>query len=125
MSVEAKPNMLFVTICSVWPFLFDTVLTFFRRLVRRENVLQAHRSHLYQRLVQCGMSHAMVVTLYAAGSAIASTLAIASLRSAAFAVATLIAIPAMAAALAVLVSMRESEGPVGPKTSNGRVPTAH
>jgi hypothetical protein len=67
----------------------------------------------------------MVVTLYAAGSAIASTLAIASLRSAAFAVATLIAIPAMAAALAVLVSMRESEGPVGPKTSNGRVPTAH
>ncbi|MGC9451058.1 MAG: aminotransferase class V-fold PLP-dependent enzyme [Oceanipulchritudo sp.] len=32
----------------VWPFVADTGLTFFRRLARRENIFDAHRSHLYQ-----------------------------------------------------------------------------
>lgn len=37
-------------------FIFDTVFTFFRRLIRRENVFAAHRSHLYQLLHQLGYS---------------------------------------------------------------------
>jgi UDP-N-acetylmuramyl pentapeptide phosphotransferase/UDP-N-acetylglucosamine-1-phosphate transferase len=49
----------------VWPFVFDTTFTFFRRLINRENVLSAHRSHLYQRLVISGLSHQMVTVLYA------------------------------------------------------------
>ena len=48
----------------LWPFLFDTTLTLFRRAVRGENVLQAHRSHLYQRLVVSGATHAAVSRLY-------------------------------------------------------------
>jgi Fuc2NAc and GlcNAc transferase len=48
----------------VWPFVFDTVFTFTRRLVRRENVIRAHRSHLYQRLVLSGWSHRRVAALY-------------------------------------------------------------
>jgi UDP-N-acetylmuramyl pentapeptide phosphotransferase/UDP-N-acetylglucosamine-1-phosphate transferase len=55
----ALPGALFV-----WPFLFDTVFTFFRRLGKRENVFEAHRSHLYQRLVVIGFSHRFVSTLF-------------------------------------------------------------
>lgn len=45
-------------------FIFDAGLTFLRRLLRGENVLEAHRSHLYQRLVKKGYSHRAVTTLY-------------------------------------------------------------
>jgi UDP-N-acetylmuramyl pentapeptide phosphotransferase/UDP-N-acetylglucosamine-1-phosphate transferase len=48
----------------VWPFIGDGLLTFFRRALRGERVWQAHRSHLYQRLVQTGWSHARVSLLY-------------------------------------------------------------
>ncbi|HEX8650337.1 MAG TPA: hypothetical protein VF708_05825 [Pyrinomonadaceae bacterium] len=50
----------------VWPFLFDTIFTFLRRLSRGENVFAAHRSHLYQRLVICERSHLFVTSLYTA-----------------------------------------------------------
>ncbi len=48
----------------VWPFIFDTAFTFIRRLLRRENVVSAHRSHLYQRLIIAGRSHRFVTSLY-------------------------------------------------------------
>jgi UDP-N-acetylmuramyl pentapeptide phosphotransferase/UDP-N-acetylglucosamine-1-phosphate transferase len=48
----------------VWPFIFDTAFTFIRRLLRGENVLSAHRSHLYQRLIIVGHSHRSVTQLY-------------------------------------------------------------
>jgi hypothetical protein len=35
-----------------------------RRASQGENVFVAHRSHLYQRLVRAGRSHASVATLY-------------------------------------------------------------
>ena len=47
-------------------FVFDTGFTFLRRLSRGEKVFQAHRSHLYQRLVATGSSHENVTGLYAA-----------------------------------------------------------
>jgi Fuc2NAc and GlcNAc transferase len=50
----------------LWPFLFDTGTTLVRRIATRENILQAHRGHIYQRLVRAGYSHATVSTLYAA-----------------------------------------------------------
>ena len=54
-------------------FLIDTVFTFTRRLLAGENVLQAHRTHLYQRLIACGYSHGVVaawwLTLGAASGA--------------------------------------------------------
>lgn len=46
-------------------YLFDTVFTFCRRLLRGERVTQAHRSHLYQLLNRCGYSHQKVSLLYA------------------------------------------------------------
>ena len=45
-------------------FIFDTVFTLCRRLLAREDVTQAHRSHLYQLLNQAGQSHARVSTLH-------------------------------------------------------------
>lgn len=48
----------------VWPFVLDTAFTLVRRLIRRENVLRAHRSHVYQRLVIAGLNHRQVTLLY-------------------------------------------------------------
>lgn len=53
-----------IAILLVWLFVFDTIFTFFRRLLRGEKVWQAHRSHLYQRLVISGYNHASVTMLY-------------------------------------------------------------
>jgi UDP-N-acetylmuramyl pentapeptide phosphotransferase/UDP-N-acetylglucosamine-1-phosphate transferase len=47
-----------------WLFLFDTGLTLARRLLRGEDVLAAHRSHMYQRLILTGMTHQSVALKY-------------------------------------------------------------
>jgi UDP-N-acetylmuramyl pentapeptide phosphotransferase/UDP-N-acetylglucosamine-1-phosphate transferase len=61
----------------LWPFLFDTGCTVLRRATRAENLLSAHRSHLYQRLVLTGRSHSYVTLIYA-GLAILGVVAAAS-----------------------------------------------
>ena len=59
-----SPRLFAAAALLLWPFLFDTVLTFARRVRRGENVMQAHRSHLYQRLVATGLSHRQVTRTY-------------------------------------------------------------
>lgn len=58
----------------MWPFLFDTGFTLLRRAGRGENVLAAHKSHLYQRLVLTGRSQDHVSLLYG-GLALAGAVA--------------------------------------------------
>jgi UDP-N-acetylmuramyl pentapeptide phosphotransferase/UDP-N-acetylglucosamine-1-phosphate transferase len=53
-----------ISVSLVWLFLFDTVLTFFRRLLNGEKVWQAHREHIYQKLVISGYTHKFVTVLY-------------------------------------------------------------
>lgn len=48
----------------VWAFVGDTALTFIRRLAKGERVLEAHRTHLYQRLVIRGHPQARIALLY-------------------------------------------------------------
>jgi UDP-N-acetylmuramyl pentapeptide phosphotransferase/UDP-N-acetylglucosamine-1-phosphate transferase len=48
----------------LWTFIMDAGVTFIRRAIQRENVLAAHRTHLYQRLVTGGYSHAAVSSMY-------------------------------------------------------------
>jgi UDP-N-acetylmuramyl pentapeptide phosphotransferase/UDP-N-acetylglucosamine-1-phosphate transferase len=60
------------------PFLFDAGVTLLRRLARGERVSQAHRSHMYQRLVACGWTHARTTALYGVLAAVAGILAIAT-----------------------------------------------
>ena len=42
------------------PFWFDATLTLYRRWRNKEKLIQAHRKHIYQRLVQSGFSHLKV-----------------------------------------------------------------
>lgn len=47
------------------PFLFDATYTLIRRTCRGENIFQAHRFHLYQRLQRTGVSSTRVDLIYA------------------------------------------------------------
>jgi UDP-GlcNAc:undecaprenyl-phosphate GlcNAc-1-phosphate transferase len=57
---------LFVVPLLLFHFIFDTVFTFFRRLLAGEHVFTAHRSHLYQLLNRIGYSHKRVASIYSA-----------------------------------------------------------
>ncbi len=59
----------------VWPFWADGAFTILRRLKAGENILKAHRSHLYQRLVIAGHPHVLVTAVYAALAAGGAALA--------------------------------------------------
>jgi UDP-GlcNAc:undecaprenyl-phosphate/decaprenyl-phosphate GlcNAc-1-phosphate transferase len=61
---RAHPALPLAAVLLVWPFVFDTAFTFLRRLSLGEDVFAAHRSHLYQRMVQAGLSHARVAGVY-------------------------------------------------------------
>lgn len=76
---EAASSLVPVAALTMWPFIFDTAFTLCRRLSRGENVFQAHRSHLYQRLVIAGWSHRAVSSLYGGLSAMAGVIAVAPL----------------------------------------------
>ncbi|MFM8890192.1 MAG: hypothetical protein ACKOTB_00985, partial [Planctomycetia bacterium] len=73
---ECVGEMLPVAVVPLWPFMFDTSFTLVRRLLSGEDVAQAHRTHLYQRLLQAGWSHRGVAWLYgclaAFGSAVSA-----------------------------------------------------
>lgn len=45
-------------------FIYDTAFTFSRRALAGERVTEAHRTHLYQLLVQMGMTHKSVTGVY-------------------------------------------------------------
>jgi UDP-N-acetylmuramyl pentapeptide phosphotransferase/UDP-N-acetylglucosamine-1-phosphate transferase len=76
---DAVPEVLPVAALALWPFIFDTSLTLLRRLRAGENVFQAHRSHLYQRLIIAGWSHRAVASLYGGLAAFGATIAVAPL----------------------------------------------
>ena len=68
-----------VAVLAMWPFIFDASFTLARRLLRGENIFQAHRSHLYQRLVVAGWSHRMTSLLYGSLAALSAVVAISPL----------------------------------------------
>lgn len=56
---ESELSIIYWLILSA-PFWFDATLTLFRRWRNKEKLSQAHRKHIYQRLVQSGFSHLRV-----------------------------------------------------------------
>jgi Fuc2NAc and GlcNAc transferase len=60
----SSPGVPIISILILWPFLLDTILTMARRAWNREKFWQAHRKHLYQRLVIAGFSHSFVTMAY-------------------------------------------------------------
>jgi UDP-N-acetylmuramyl pentapeptide phosphotransferase/UDP-N-acetylglucosamine-1-phosphate transferase len=48
----------------MWTIIMDAGVTFISRLIKRENVFAAHRSHLYQQFVIAGYKHQTISSLY-------------------------------------------------------------
>lgn len=46
------------------PFIFDVAWTLLSRALRRRNILEAHREHLYQLLMRGGLTHASIAIIY-------------------------------------------------------------
>lgn len=63
-SFGVKSILPYIAVSFVWLFLFDTVYTFIKRLIRRKKVWQAHREHFYQQLIILRHSHQFVTLLY-------------------------------------------------------------
>ena len=66
---DRSHTSLFVVPLLLFHFIFDSFFTFFRRLVRGDPVMRAHRTHLYQLLHQVGLSHGKVTLIYSAMAA--------------------------------------------------------
>ena len=76
---SARPAALAVVALACWPFIVDTAVTLLARLVRGRNVLQSHRSHLYQRLVAAGWSHRAVAAMYGAAASFSAAVGLSAL----------------------------------------------
>jgi len=59
-----NPILFIVAGMFVFPFIVDGTYTIIKRLRNGENVLEAHRKHIYQQLVLSGQSHGRVTRLY-------------------------------------------------------------
>lgn len=57
------------------PFLTDVFLTLLWRARRKENLLEAHRTHLYQRLISAGHSHMKIAFIYMVATLLCGTYA--------------------------------------------------
>jgi UDP-N-acetylmuramyl pentapeptide phosphotransferase/UDP-N-acetylglucosamine-1-phosphate transferase len=104
-SVYATAGLIFL-----WFFFFDTVVTLLKRLVRRERVWEAHRSHLYQRMVIAGWRHSRVTIIYGMFAAVLSTIYIISIQQSDPAVyfwnAAVLIVLASLSVILVIVSLR-------------------
>ena len=95
------------SIAVLTPFLFDTVFTLMRRARRGETLWKAHRSHLYQRLLQSGVGARQVAAVYMVWTVAAALLAFAGRESVTFGGAALAAASVPGFWLIVAVHRRE------------------
>ena len=85
------------------PFIVDVAFTLAHRIMRRQNILVAHRDHIYQLILRRGASHATVAALYAGAIAFCAAGAIVMLT---LPPAWMWAAPALIAVLLAVVAMR-------------------
>lgn len=64
LSSDQDSSQVWSAMVIILPLVGDAIYTLFCRLLRRENIFKAHRSHLFQRLQQSGWSHGQVAILY-------------------------------------------------------------
>ena len=74
---EARPVTLEPVAIALSLFILDATGTLLRRVARRENLAQAHRSHLYQRPVVAGVPHGVVLAWSLAGMTLVALCAMA------------------------------------------------
>jgi UDP-N-acetylmuramyl pentapeptide phosphotransferase/UDP-N-acetylglucosamine-1-phosphate transferase len=75
LSADEGGDALMLGALLMWTFIMDAGVTFIRRALKREPIFSAHRTHLYQRLVIGGYSHASVSILYIILTLLAAALA--------------------------------------------------
>ena len=63
-SLDQAQLSIYVVPVLFFPFLFDVVMTLIYRALRRQNLTQAHREHLYQIGNKLGYSHVQVTLAY-------------------------------------------------------------
>lgn len=66
-SLLQNPNNLSISWSAIFitlPLAGDAIYTIIRRLLKKENIFQAHRTHIYQKLQQKGWSHQKVALIY-------------------------------------------------------------
>jgi UDP-N-acetylmuramyl pentapeptide phosphotransferase/UDP-N-acetylglucosamine-1-phosphate transferase len=109
MALQTGPTFALAGALIVWPFVFDAGFTFFRRLLRGEKVFQAHRTHLYQRLVIAGYTHRFVSLLYTGLSTIGMAVAMVWIREVPQRdLWVMVVVPLLAAALWLFVQATET-----------------
>jgi UDP-N-acetylmuramyl pentapeptide phosphotransferase/UDP-N-acetylglucosamine-1-phosphate transferase len=103
-------NLAVAGVLLVWLFLFDSAYTFIRRVGRGEMVWQAHREHLYQRLVVSGYSHRRVAIIYGAISLAISIATAAALANPSFLLSCVVLSLVVAATASLIVLCRKRDG---------------
>ena len=78
MLVKEAPDyrLLYVGPILLLPFLADILTTMVSRLKRKENLLAAHSSHLYQKLIRSGWGHTKVTLTYTVAGVICANIAV-------------------------------------------------
>lgn len=102
-------NFPVVGVFFVWMFVFDTVVTFLRRLVTGQRVWTAHRQHLYQLMIIKGLEHASVTAIYGISAIlISAAVIIASVYRGILDTLLVFVVLALTATIAVLASATKS-----------------
>ncbi|MCC7309384.1 MAG: glycosyltransferase family 4 protein [Acidobacteria bacterium] len=107
--LEKRPWLFTAAISFVWLFLFDTAFTLARRLLKKEKVWLAHRTHLYQRLVIAGWGHASASLLYCGSAVLVSAAFIGTLMISGNAVDLSLFMYAIAPAIIVFLAFRKKD----------------
>ncbi len=77
---ESRAGILSLVALSLWFFLADATFTLLKRIARGARLHEAHREHLYQRLVISGLSHSRVSAGLGLAALGLTTLSLAALR---------------------------------------------
>ena len=77
-AIRSHGATLDLAVAFIFLFLFDTMFTFIRRLMRKTQVWRAHREHLYQRITSRWGRHDRVTMLYLAFTAAISAATLAA-----------------------------------------------
>ncbi|MEE9272816.1 MAG: hypothetical protein V3U57_06070 [Robiginitomaculum sp.] len=75
-----KPDFLYVGPLLVLPFITDVILTLFVRSCAKKNLFEAHKDHIYQRLIRAGSSHIEVTMTYSISAILMCVITIAGVH---------------------------------------------
>jgi len=72
-SRQARTYLWLASLAFLWMFVADSVYTFIRRSLQGQKVWQAHRQHVYQRLLLKGYGHDKVALIYGVAALVIGT----------------------------------------------------